>query len=111
LNLYVVSHRNRRNLLLHAFTVPLFELGTALLVVGPFISGGWVLAGAVAALGAIMLQGRGHRLEASAPARFKSPWDFVVRIFIEQWATFPRFVISGGFTQARRAARRTGVEA
>ncbi|PTL84101.1 terminase [Vitiosangium sp. GDMCC 1.1324] len=104
LNLYPDNHRDRRNLLLHAVTVPLFQLGTVLLVTAPFTSLWSVLPGLVAMAGAMALQGRGHRLETSAPVPFRGPLDVIARIFVEQWVTFPRFVLSGGFARMWRLA-------
>ena len=49
---------------------------------------------------AIGLQGKGHRGEAHAPEPFHGAGDVVKRIFVEQWVTFPRFVLSGGFRRA-----------
>jgi hypothetical protein len=102
-NLYPDNHCDRRNLLLHVMTVPLFQLGTALLVTSPLTSPWWALPGAVAAVGALALQGHGHRLEKTAPVPFRSPWDALARLFVEQWVTFPRFVVSGAFARAWRA--------
>src|SRR5262245_48561438 len=89
-NLYPEGHRDRRNLVLHALTVPLFEAGTVALVAAPFVSGWLALGGLVAMALAMALQGRGHRAEATAPVPFAGPLDVVARIFVEQWVTFPR---------------------
>ncbi|MFY0580939.1 hypothetical protein ACN28S_47860 [Cystobacter fuscus] len=69
----------------------------------PFTSFAWALPGVVAMVGAMAAQGRGHRMESVAPVPFRGPWDVLARIFAEQWVTFPRFVLSGGFARARRA--------
>jgi hypothetical protein len=62
-------------------------------------------AGMVAMVAAIAAQGRGHAREAVGPAGFLGPLDAIVRIFAEQWVTFPRFLASGGFARAwKRAA-------
>ena len=49
------------------------------------------------------LQGRGHRGEAVPGAVFE-PRNALSRIFLEQWITFPRFVLTGGWWRALRAA-------
>jgi hypothetical protein len=49
-----------------------------------------------------------HRFEPEPPAPFRSRLDFAARLFSEQWVTFPRFVLSGGFARAWRAAGRPG---
>jgi hypothetical protein len=99
---YPTGHRDRRNLAMHAATAPLFVAGTCALVLAPFTSP-WLFAFAVPAMAVTLLvQGRGHRLEASAPSPFLGPRDFAVRLFVEQWVTFPRYVLSGGFARAWR---------
>jgi hypothetical protein len=104
-SLYPAGHRDRRNLLVHALTNPLFLAGTCALVSSPFTG----LRGALAGLGALVVavaaQGRGHKLEASAPVPFRGPADVAARLFVEQLVTFPRYVLSGGFAAAWRAAR------
>lgn len=103
-SLYTGNHRDRRNLLLHALSVPFFQLGTVMLVTAPLTSLGWALPG-LGAMGVVMaLQGRGHRLETEPPVPFRGPWDVLSRILVEQWVTFPRFVLSGGFVRAWREA-------
>ena len=86
------------NLLIHLAAVPAFQLGSLLVVWGVL---GFTLAvaavGAVFVVVSVVLQGRGHRLEAEAPAPFRGPADFVARLIAEQWITFPRFVLSGGW--------------
>jgi uncharacterized membrane protein YGL010W len=101
---YPKGHRDRRNLLVHAFTVPLFQLGVLALLLAPS-RGALLLAFALPALLVpIALQGRTHRLEENAPIPFRGPLDFVARIVAEQLITYPRFVIGGGFTSAWRAS-------
>ncbi len=53
----------------------------------------------------VALQGRGHRQEKYPPEPFTSPANAVSRIFLEQWITFPRFVVSGGWLRALRQNR------
>lgn len=53
---------------------------------------------------AVAAQGRGHAREATRPVPFRGAADVAVRIVVEQWVTFPRFVLSGGFAAAWRAA-------
>lgn len=103
-SLYTDNHRDRRNLLLHALSVPCFHLGTLLLATSPLTSLVWALPGLGAMVGVMALQGRGHRLETSPPVPFRGPGDVLARIFVEQWVTFPRFVLSGGFARAWREA-------
>jgi hypothetical protein len=103
-SLYPDNHRTRRNLLLHLLTVPLFEVGT-LAVVGAFLVSGWLaIAGVLAMAVAMALQGAGHGKEAVPPVPFASPFDALARIFVEQWVTFPRYVLSGQLAARWRAA-------
>lgn len=101
---YPNGHRDRGNLLLHACTVPVFWAGTGALVLAP-LAGAWLLAAALPALLLpLALQGRGHRREATAPIPFRGPGDAVARLLVEQWITFPRFLLGGGFGRAWRAS-------
>ncbi len=100
-SLYPDGHRDRRNLIIHAVTVPMFVTGSAWLAMAPLI--GWTaFAGLGGMIVAVAAQGRGHKMESSAPVPFKGPLDVVARLFVEQWITFPRFVVSGGFRRAWR---------
>lgn len=100
-------HRDRTNLALHAITNPMFVLGSAALVVSiPAMSARAAILGVAFMVLALALQGRGHRRERAAPIPFRSGWDLVARFFAEQWITFPRFVLTGGFARAWREAAR-----
>jgi len=101
-SLYPAGHRDRRNLLVHALTVPVFQLGTVAVLAAPFVRSWLAPAGLVAMAGAMALQGRTHRREGTPPYPFRGPGDVVARILAEQWLTFPRFVLSGGFARAWR---------
>jgi phage terminase small subunit len=95
---YTAKHRDRGNLLLHAVAVPMFLLSTVLLVTALVTREGVAAVFAVAGMGvSVLLQGRGHQREDEAPTPFAGAGDFVTRFFVEQWVTFPRFVLSGGW--------------
>jgi len=95
---YALKHRDRTNLVLHIVAVPLFDLATIVLLVAAVGGQPGPAALAVAAMiAAVVMQGRGHRKERSAPEPFTGPLDFVSRFVVEQWVTFPRFVLSGGW--------------
>jgi hypothetical protein len=102
---YPDGHGDRRNLAVHALTAPLFQLGTCAALAGLFVRPALALGGVAAMALAVALQGRGHRLEAKGPLPFRGPLDVLARLFVEQWVTFPRFVLSGSFG---RAWRRSG---
>jgi hypothetical protein len=103
---YASAHHDRRNLLLHALSSPLFVVGLISIVVGIATASltRAALGGALAAL-ALAAQGRGHRLESTPPLPFRSPLDAVARLVVEQLITFPRFVLSGRFARSWRCAR------
>ena len=98
--LYAGGHRDRTNLLIHALTQPIFCIGTLTALSAPFVNVWLVLIGFVTMGFAMALQGRGHRRETTPPAPFRSPLEVFTRIFLEQWFTFPRFVLTGGFARA-----------
>ena len=56
--------------------------------------------GGISALSPVALQGRGHRKEPVPPEPFTGLGNALSRIFLEQWITFPRFVLSGGWLRA-----------
>ena len=99
-------HRARRNLIIHIVAVPLFLLGNVALVLG-LAQGRWLGAATGLALTLVSLaaQGLGHRMEPDPPIAFAGPADAVWRILVEQWISFPRFVLSGRW---RRAMRQSG---
>jgi hypothetical protein len=103
---YTSAHRDRRNLAIHIVTNPIFVGGGLALLASALLLHPWLaLAGLVAMPLAMAMQGWGHRMEDEPPAPFRGPLDVVARIFAEQWITFPRFVLTGGFVRAWRAAR------
>lgn len=105
---YARYHQSRSNLLLHIVFVPLFLAGNVALLVA-LVERRWLLAlGAVTlTVLALAIQGRGHRGEAVMPEPFTGPVNAVTRILLEQWVTFPRFVLSGAWRQALRQATGT----
>lgn len=100
--LYPDGHKRRLTLVIHLVTVPVFIAGT--LMFGATIVFGWqfAVAGALFMLGTVMMQGWAHKQEDARPVPFLGPLDFVSRFFVEQWVTFPRFVLSGGVARAWR---------
>ena len=102
---YSAKHRSRTNLLLHMVSVPLFQVGSVALV-GTAIahSGVGMGLGVLGMVGALIIQGRGHRGEREAPVPFDGAADFVSRFLVEQWVTFPRFVLSGAWRRNLRAS-------
>lgn len=102
---YPRYHQSRANLLIHIVLVPVFVLGNVVLVVAlAQASCAPALVALVAMVVSVALQGRSHRQESTPPEPFTSAVNAVTRIFCEQWVTFPRFVLSGGWYRALRSA-------
>ena len=95
---YDKRHRNRMNLIIHIVAVPLFWLGTVNVVTAILFEGALhALGGGILVGLSLFAQGRGHEMEALQPIPFEGRWEFVRRIAAEQFVTFPRFVVSGGW--------------
>jgi uncharacterized membrane protein YGL010W len=101
---YPEFHGDRKNLLLHALSNPLFIAGAIALVTTPLTRWHCGVGGVALMVVAMVIQGRGHKLEQNPPIPFDGPLDVAGRIFIEQLFNFPRFVLSGGFGRAWKAA-------
>ena len=100
-NGYSKYHQSRPNLLLHIVLVPAFLAGNVGVVVAIFLRS-WIFGVASLAVTAIsmVVQGRSHHLELNPPEPFTGPVNAISRIFLEQWITFPRFVISGSWSRS-----------
>lgn len=102
---YPRYHQSRFNLLLHVVVIPLFMLGNVTVLFALFQGSlRLAVAGFAAMVVSVALQGRGHNAESNPPEPFTSPVNAISRIFLEQWITFPRFVLSGGWLRALRVA-------
>ena len=100
---YPRFHRDRVNLLIHIVAVPAFSLGAlALPLALAWGRPGLGVAGLTAMVLSLAAQGRGHAREENPPEPFSGPREFVARLFAEQFLTFPRFVLSGGWRRALR---------
>lgn len=102
---YPKYHAGRLNLLIHIVAVPCFLLANVMLV-ATLLAGSWAAAALWLLTMAVSfgLQGFGHSKESIPSEPFTSPANAVGRIFLEQWVTFPRFVLSGGWIHALRSA-------
>ncbi|WP_397534309.1 terminase [Roseateles sp.] len=98
-------HQRPHNLRIHLLTVPMCQLGNVrlLLAAGP-LAWWWALLGAGLMLAAMAAKGRGHAGETEATEPFSGPLNVVQRILLEQWLTFPRFVLRGAWRMAFRPA-------
>ena len=102
---YSHFHTDRTNLLVHIVAVPVFEL-SCVAFVGALAARapGRAVASVALAVAAFAAQGGGHALEPNAAIPFSGPGNALGRIFGEQFVTFPRFVLGGGWSRAYRAA-------
>lgn len=100
---YAQFHGNRVNLLIHIVAVPAFVASFLwLLWCAVFMHWAQLGVAALAVIVSFLAQGVGHQREATPPIPFASPGDAVGRILAEQFITFPRFVLTGGFRRALR---------
>ena len=100
-SIYPSVHRDRRNLVVHLLTMPIFAAGLLAVPVG-LVARAWMTAviGVVSMIAVMIVQGIGHRLEKNPPPEFEGPLDAVRRSFAEQLVTFPRYVLSGEIARA-----------
>lgn len=106
---YAEKHRNRANLLLHIVAVPVVWWAAVLVLGSVFLfllgvpgAGRMFLWALVLAGLSLFAQSRGHALEASAPTPFENPGNAARRLLAEQFVTFPRFVLTGGWLRNLR---------
>jgi hypothetical protein len=104
---YGKYHASRSNLLLHIVTVPIFIFGNTSLLAA-LLNGSFY--GSFLSVLLMMLsmaaQGVGHGREQQPAVPFDGPMDTVSRIFLEQWITFPRYVLSGRWYEALKLCSR-----
>ncbi len=105
---YPELHRDRTNLALHLVLVPMFQAGVAASVAGLALQDAMlVISGLGSATISMIVQGRGHAREATQP-KLGDPMNLLARIFAEQFVSFPRFVLGGGWLRAWRASAGSG---
>ncbi len=104
---YADNHRHPTNLVLHVIAVPLFILAALLIIDGVLsLSISSLAIGVIGLIAALGIQRHGHSLEGQQPEPFDSKSDAVKRLLVEQFVTFPRFVLSGGWWRAWKERRR-----
>ncbi|WP_045859105.1 hypothetical protein [Teredinibacter purpureus] len=102
-NGYSKYHNSHINLWVHIFTVPVFILGTFTLLISVFNFNVFSLFFSVIIMTtSIGIQGFGHSKEKLPAESFTGAKDALIRIFLEQLYTFPKFVISGKWYLALR---------
>lgn len=102
---YEECHHDQTNLALHMLALPLFIVACLVLVSAllnldllTLILGGLGLSAALALLA------QGHRFEAGADPRH--PENSLPHLLLEQFLTFPWFVLSGAWRRAWKARQR-----
>jgi len=96
-------------MIIHIVSVPVFVLGTLSLFVSLIeLSPIGMLISILVVVIAFGAQGFGHSKERISPESFATPGQAIVRILSEQFITFPRYVLSGGWyaTYQSSAAQR-----
>jgi len=98
---YPNNHQHPTNLVLHLIAVPLFIVAFLLIVSGVFsLSLANIAIGVIGVIAALALQRHGHSMETQAAEPFSDRKDAVSRLLVEQFLTFPRFFLSGGWWRA-----------
>ncbi|WP_271407833.1 Mpo1-like protein [Pseudomonas sp. Q1-7] len=93
---YSDNHQHPVNLVLHIIAVPIFIVAALSLVSGLFtFSFRPLVLGVIGILASLALQAHGHKLEAVQAEPFNGRRDAVGRLLMEQFVTFPRFILSG----------------
>ena len=98
---YSERHRNKTNLLIHIATVPLVWIagiqlfGSLLLLVSGLGAFKFIVWAAILIGVALFAQSHGNAMEAVKPAPFTNWKDFAINAAVEQFVTFPRFVLTG----------------
>lgn len=91
---YPQIHSTRVNFIVHLITVPVFMAGTVALFWGLCVASiSLFVLGVLAMMVALAAQGWGHKQEPQAPAPFTSKANALGRLLLEQWVTFPKYVL------------------
>src|SRR5262249_61497512 len=93
---YSAKHRDPTDLLLHIVAVPLFEIGTIVLLAGAAVgSGRAAVLGLTGMVAAVVVEGRGRRRGRRTPTPFPVASPSLDRFFLRQWLTVPRSLPPG----------------
>ena len=98
-------HRSRANLLIHIVAVPLFVAGHVLVIASFFMDLRLLIAALACVLISLVMQQRGHAMEQTKVHPFAGPYDFLRRLYVEQFYNFWRFLFSGRWFAALTAPR------
>jgi phage terminase small subunit len=98
---YADNHRHPANLVLHLIAVPMFILAALLILDGLCsLSFSSIAIGVIGLIAALGFQRHGHTLEQQSAESSSDRGDAVKRLLVEQFVTFPRFVLSGAWWRA-----------
>lgn len=101
---YQCIHATQVNFVAHLITVPVFMAGTiGFFCAAATLSVGYCLISLFAMLAAVAAQGWGHKKEDCPPAPFTSRGNAFIRIFLEQWVTFPKYALHTAWRALRRS--------
>jgi hypothetical protein len=100
--LYPDNHTRRLTLVVHVMSVPLFIAALPMFVLSLVLGWELAVAGVAFIVAAVAAEGWTHKQEPQKPIPFDGPLDFLARFTVEQFVTFPRFVMSGGMARAWR---------
>lgn len=91
---YQCIHASHTNFVVHLITVPVFMAGTVAFFWGAAtLSISYCLIGLFAMMVTVATQGWGHKQEVCSPSPFTSRANAFMRIFLEQWVTFPKYAL------------------
>lgn len=103
---YTKFHKSKLNLWVHILAVPIFIIAFFSLVISAFnFNGLQFLFSLMLIIISIVSQGIGHSKEVYAPEKFTGPVNAITRILLEQFYTFPKFVLNGGWFAALKTNR------
>ena len=109
-NGYEERHRNKANLLIHIVTVPLVWFaalqvfgGLILMLIGVGGLKMWIYAAILVTI-ALVAQRQGNAMEQAKTVAPANPKDFAIHAAAEQFVTFPRFVLTGGWLRNLQAS-------
>ncbi|HEX4891898.1 MAG TPA: hypothetical protein VFV47_01320 [Hyphomicrobiaceae bacterium] len=107
---YEDRHRNKVNLMIHIVTVPLVWFaalqvfgGLVLMLVGVGGLKMWIYAAILITI-ALVAQRQGNAMEQAPSTAPGNPKDFAIHAAAEQFVTFPRFVLTGGWLRNLQSA-------
>ena len=101
---YTKYHQSPTNLWIHIILVPVFILGVVSFIAALInLNISEAVISVLLMITSIGVQGVGHNKEETPAEPFTSPRNAMIRIFLEQLYTFPKFVLSGKWYEVLRS--------